>query len=427
MFHFSCSFWCSVVICFFLILTSPISSLLLQIGADCYITYEGRKLSDSGTMVSLGIDRDATLHVRGRLLGGMNIDVSPPAQATAPVAFVNTRARALYKLGRKIGSGSFGIVWQVHDLQGNMLPMVVKKVRMRISEEEAHQFTASANGTALFADHTKNGLCEVGLLQSMSHNNIVIVERFEYNRNYISIYMEQADCDLAAYLKFPNGNTRQWDGDLKIRVHHISLAVAYLHDNSIMHRDLKPHNVLVFGSNTKLCDFGLSKCVSAALEEDIVSNSNTLGVGTLFYSAPEVASGYEISADVFSLGAIFLEMLASSFSRDLYFAYIRKWKADETIQDIAPFVLNHKDLPDEVSQNSRNCISSMLSSIALLRPTSSQVTKCVLDDTELPPKTPEQSEELICQLNIQRDLHRAEHDRLQSEFAAKIAAIEKGL
>jgi hypothetical protein len=46
-------------------------SLLLQIGADCYVTNEGRILSELCTLASLGIDRDSTLHVCGRLLGGM--------------------------------------------------------------------------------------------------------------------------------------------------------------------------------------------------------------------------------------------------------------------------------------------------------------------------------------------------------------------
>jgi hypothetical protein len=52
-------------------ITSFSSSLLLQIGSACYITYDGRILSNSRSLVLLGIDRDATLHVRGRLLGGM--------------------------------------------------------------------------------------------------------------------------------------------------------------------------------------------------------------------------------------------------------------------------------------------------------------------------------------------------------------------
>jgi tetratricopeptide (TPR) repeat protein len=90
----------------------------------------------------------------------------------------------------------------------------------------------------------------------------------------------------------------------------LARAVHYMHQQGILHRDLKPNNVLLTLDGTpKITDFGLAKVLDA---ESGPSRSETL-IGTPSYMAPEQAAGdprkVDASADVYSLGAIFYELL----------------------------------------------------------------------------------------------------------------------
>lgn len=81
-------------------------------------------------------------------------------------------------------------------------------------------------------------------------------------------------------------------------------AVAYLHQQGIVHRDLKLSNLLIDeGNNLKLCDFGLARRISIPLTQNVV---------TLWYRAPEILLGcrdYTQAIDLWSVGCIFAEML----------------------------------------------------------------------------------------------------------------------
>jgi serine/threonine protein kinase len=95
----------------------------------------------------------------------------------------------------------------------------------------------------------------------------------------------------------------------------IASAIQHLHENSVRHKDLKPHNVLLSPIGLWVTDFGLSTDFSG------ISNSNTSGGerGTVKYCAPEIAAFQSSgrSADIYSLGCVFFEMAAiSSFTLD---------------------------------------------------------------------------------------------------------------
>ena len=91
--------------------------------------------------------------------------------------------------------------------------------------------------------------------------------------------------------------------------HGLITAVGFLHENNIIHRDIKTDNVLLDDNmNVKLCDFSLAKFFSDKMEE--VGITHTSEVGTDTYRAPEQIweNKYSFSADVWSIGVVMIEM-----------------------------------------------------------------------------------------------------------------------
>lgn len=94
---------------------------------------------------------------------------------------------------------------------------------------------------------------------------------------------------------------------IKSYLYQIVSAVKYMNENSMMHRDLKPQNILINDKGKiKICDFGETKMFQMGEPIRI-----TTGIGTLWYKAPEMLLGStncKIGVDVWSIGVIFAEM-----------------------------------------------------------------------------------------------------------------------
>src|SRR5512132_642428 len=95
----------------------------------------------------------------------------------------------------------------------------------------------------------------------------------------------------------------------------VSRALAYAHEHGVVHRDIKPDNVLLSGHTAVVTDFGIAKAIAAAAAAPTGTTLTQLGtaIGTPAYMAPEQAAGdpdTDRRAEIYSLGCLAYELLA---------------------------------------------------------------------------------------------------------------------
>merc|ERR1712062_19029 len=199
-----------------------------------------------------------------------------------------------YRELNAIGTGAYGTVYKAENLKNNEL-VAMKKVRIALTED----------GVPMTI------LREISLLRHLgkyNHPNIVkLVDICHGPRQeremVLYLVFEHVDQDLNAYLaKCPPPGLGQ--DKIKDLMWQILCGVDFLHSHRIVHRDIKPQNILLANSGSlKLADFGLARIYdfNALLTSTVV---------TLWYRAPEVLLGttYATPVDIWSCGCIFAEL-----------------------------------------------------------------------------------------------------------------------
>ncbi|CAG8622907.1 14266_t:CDS:10 [Ambispora leptoticha] len=201
-----------------------------------------------------------------------------------------------YQFIRELGQGAYGVVCAARNTQTNE-GVAIKKV------------TNVFNKTIL----TKRALREVKLLQHFrGHKNITclfdmdIINPLDYNEIYL--YEELMEADLHAIIRSKQPLT---DAHYQSFTYQILCGLKYIHSANVLHRDLKPGNLLVNADcELKICDFGLARGFS----EDPEANTGfmTEYVATRWYRAPEIMlsfQSYTKAIDLWSVGCILAELL----------------------------------------------------------------------------------------------------------------------
>lgn len=149
---------------------------------------------------------------------------------------------------------------------------------------------------------------EISLMKELKHPNIVRLQDIIHTENKLSLVFEFMDQDLKKYM---DSTARATQGALdqntiKSFMYQLLKGIAYCHENRVLHRDLKPQNLLINQHNQlKLGDFGLARAFG------IPVNTFSNEVVTLWYRAPDVLLGsrmYSTSIDIWSAGCIMAEM-----------------------------------------------------------------------------------------------------------------------
>jgi len=189
----------------------------------------------------------------------------------------------------KIGEGTYGIVYKAKDKKTGEL-LALKKIRLE-AEDEGIPSTA---------------IREISLLKQLQHPNIVRLYDVVHTEKKLTLVFEFLDQDLKKYLDACGDNGLE-PYTVKSFLYQLLQGIAYCHQHRVLHRDLKPQNLLInMEGELKLADFGLARAFG------IPVRNYTHEVVTLWYRAPDVLMGsrkYSTPVDIWSVGCIFAEMV----------------------------------------------------------------------------------------------------------------------
>ncbi|XP_067881204.1 cyclin-dependent kinase 17-like [Heterodontus francisci] len=186
----------------------------------------------------------------------------------------------------KLGEGTYATVYKG---RSKLTDNLVALKEIRLEHEEGAPCTA---------------IREVSLLKDLKHANIVTLHDIIHTEKSLTLVFEYLDKDLKQYLE-DCGNI--------INIHNVKLflfqllrGLAYCHHRKVLHRDLKPQNLLINEKGElKLADFGLARAKS------VPTKTYSNEVVTLWYRPPDVLLGsteYSTQIDMWGVGCIFYEM-----------------------------------------------------------------------------------------------------------------------
>ncbi|KAL8026246.1 hypothetical protein ABFX02_14G015400 [Erythranthe guttata] len=258
-----------------------------------------------------------------------------------------------WRKGEMIGCGAFGRVYMGMNLDSGEL-LAVKQVAI-----------ATNNGSKKTQEYIRELEKEVNLLKNLSHPNIVRYLGTAREQDSLNILLEfvpggSISSLLGKFGSFPESVIRMYTKQLL-------LGLEYLHENKIMHRDIKGANILVDNKACiKLADFGASKKVEALAAATGAKSMK----GTPYWMAPEVIvqTGHSYSADIWSVGCTIIEMATGK----------APWS--QQYQEVAALFYvgttkSHPPIPEHLSREANDFLLKCLQKEPDLRSTASELLK----------------------------------------------------
>jgi len=192
-----------------------------------------------------------------------------------------------YEKLEKIGEGTYGTVFKAKNRETQEI-VALKRVRLDDDDEGV----------------PSSALREICLLKELKHKNNVRLYDVVHSDRKLTLVFEYCDQDLKKYFDSLNGEIDP--AVVKSLMYQLLRGLAFCHSQQILHRDLKPQNLLLNKNmELKLADFGLARAFG------IPVRCYSAEVVTLWYRPPDVLFGaklYNTSIDMWSAGCIFAEI-----------------------------------------------------------------------------------------------------------------------
>ncbi len=205
-----------------------------------------------------------------------------------------------YEVQQLIGRGGMGAVYLARQVSLDRL-VAIKLLPLEISRHRG------------FADNFQR---EARIMARLHHPNIIAVHDFgQTSAGHLFIVMEYVEGENLHEIIHQIG----LDADQALSViGKMCNALSYAHENGIVHRDIKPGNVMIdAASQVKVADFGLARLTDTGAEQMAVTQ---IAMGTPDYAAPEQSYGQPVDhrADIYALGVMLYEMLCRQVPRGAF-------------------------------------------------------------------------------------------------------------